>query len=432
MNRKEKAKQLLAQVKKFKDNEKAKTNELKKLLNENESNNKKGVNMKLTKQNKHTLELIKMLGRMEAKANDSQLSEEQFLSLVEKYNEAAQEKGMQTKGIELTSDHTNLLRVTQSSDIILSFDGKDEASSILALFNRYDLPVNGKVTIPVDNQNVELEHYAETADIVEQTWDESLLTLEASRAAFGFKLSRSLQFKSIVDQVAYLESLMTLAIAKGLVEGIINGQGASSATQDSGYAAKKMGNKMAGIRAKLAEASYTYDADKKELDATDGKAVLQAMFDAAGARFSRNQSRYVILCARKEKLLISELIKGTGVTGINTAAASQVYATQYQGVPVIETGFLISRTASSGSGYGETGFVKSATTHNDHGSLILLDPSQVWYHFGGERTDVSYVSKSDSFEIDMNAQAGWNMLCDSRNQPGVLVKNIGADIGVDA
>lgn len=427
MKNKDKLKQLLSQAKTF--NAEKKAADEKKLAEEkniaqalnqiNNTNTKEKPMKKLSKQVKHDLALIKMIGQMKASESKVALTEQDFTAMINEYAEE--------KAIELTSDHSNLLRTTQSSDMIFSFDEKSEAGAILALFNRYDLPVNGSVQVPVDDQSVELQHLAETAAVSEQTWNESLLTLSSSRAALAFKLSRSLQFKSIVDQMAYVERLMSTAVAKGLVEGIINGQGTSTQV-DSGYASTKMGTKMAGIRAKLSAASYTSDAATKDLDSTDGKAVLQAMFDAAGARFSRNQSSYVILANRKQKLKISELVKGAGVTGINTAAASQVYANSYQGVPVIECAFLISNTAASGSGVSETGFVSSTAADNDHSALILLDPTQVWYHIGGERVDVEYKPSTDSFEITLNCQAGWNMLCDSKNQPGVFLINIGANI----
>lgn len=427
MKNKDKLKQLLSQAKSF--NAEKKAADEKKLAEEkniaqalnqiNNTNTKEKPMKKLSKQVKHDLALIKMIGQMKAAESKVALTEQDFSTMLTEYAEE--------KAIELTSDHSSILRTTQSSDMIFSFDEKSEAGAILALFNRYDLPVNGTVTVPVDNQSVELQHLAETAAVTEQTWDESLLTLSSSRAALAFKLSRSLQFKSIVDQMAYVERLMSTAVAKGLVEGIINGQG-SSPQVDSGYASTKMGTKMAGIRAKLSAASYTSDAGNDDLDSTNGKALLQQMFDAAGARFSRSQSNYVILANRVQKLKISELVKGAGVTGINTAAASQVYATSYQGVPVIECAFLISNTAASGSGVDETGFVSATAANNDHSSLILIDPTQVWYHIGGERVDVEYKPSTDSFEITLNCQAGWNMLCDAKNQPGVFLINIGADI----
>lgn len=388
----------------------------------NTINNTKGVNtMKLTNQQKHDMALIKILGQMKAAESKSAFTAEDFSAMVTQYAEV--------KAIELTTDHANILRTTQSSDMILSFDPKSEAGSILALFKRYDLPVNGKVQVPVDNQNVEMQHLSEVAAVTEQTLDESLLTLETSRAALQFKLSRSLQFKTIVDQMAYVEGLISTASAKGMVEGIINGQGSTTATQDNGYASSKMGSKMAGIRAKLAAAGYTKDVAKAELTPDDaGRAVVQSIFDAAGARFSRSQAGYVILAARPERLKLSAMKQGAGVTGVNVSAASSVYGSEYQGVPVIECAFLISRTSASGSGYSETGFVSSTAADNDHGSLILIDPSQVWYHLGGERVDVEYKPSTDSFEVTLNCQAGWNLLVDSRNQPGVLAVNIGPDI----
>lgn len=427
MKNKDKLKKLLSQAKSFNADKKAQEEKrlaeeksIAQALNQINNTNKEIKMKKLSKQVKHDLALIKMIGQMKAAESKTAMTQEDFSAMLNEY--------VEEKGIELTTDHSNILRTTQSSDMIFSFDEKSEAGAILALFNRYDLPVNGTVTVPVDNQSVELQHLAETAAVTEQTWDESVLTLTSSRSALAFKLSRSLQFKSIVDQMAYVERIMTTAVAKGLVEGIINGQGATSAVQDNGYSSSKMGSKMAGIRAKLAAASFVSDALKKDLDATDGKAVLQQMFDAAGARFSRSQAGYVILANRAQKLKISELVKGAGVTGVNTAAASQVYATSYQGVPVIECAFLISNTTVSGSGVSHTGFVSATAADNDHSSLILLDPSQVWYHIGGERVDVEYKSSTDSFEVTLNCQAGWNMLCDSRNQPGVFLVNIGADI----
>lgn len=426
MNKKERMRKLLQKSKDFQvkqENQRlASEQELANQLNNvnNESKNTKGVNMKITKQMKHDFAILNVVGQMKAAERKSALSADEVQAMLNEYAEE--------KAIELTSDHTNILRTTQSSDMIFSFDDKSEAGSLLALFNRYDLPVNGKVQVPVDNQSVELQHLAETASVVEQTWDESLLTLETSRAALNFKLSRSLQFKSIVDQMKYVESLITNAVAKGLCEGIINGQGATTATQDNGYASTKMGTKMAGIRAKLSAAGYLSDAAKKEIDTTDGRALMQKLFDAAGARFSRSQAGYVILAARTEKLKISALVQGAGVSGVNQSAASSVYVDKYQGVPVIETGFLKSRTASSGSGYAETGFVSSTAADNDHGSLILIDPSQVWFHAGGERVDVEYKPATDSFDITLNMQAGWNLLVDAKNQPGVLMVNIGDDV----
>lgn len=427
MKNKNKLKEVLTQAKSFNADKKAQ--EEKRLAEEkniasalnqiNNTDKKESKMKKVSKQLKHDVQLIKLIGQMKAVESKQAITEADLTSMLNEYAEE--------KAIELTSDHSSLLRTTQSSDMIFSFDEKSEAGSILALFNRYDLPVNGTVTVPVDNQSVELQHLAETAAVTEQTWDESLLTLSTSRAALAFKLSRSLQFKSIVDQMAYVERIMATAVAKGLVEGIINGQG-SSPQVDNGYSASKMGTKMAGIRAKLSAASYTSDAGNDDLDSTDGRALMQKMFDAAGARFSRNQSGYVILANRAQKLKISELVKGAGVTGVNSSAASQVYTTSYQGVPVIECAFLISNTAASGSGVSETGFVSATAANNDHSSLILIDPKQVWYHVGGERVDVEFKPSTDSFEITLNCQAGWNMLCDSRNQPGVFLINIGADI----
>ena len=432
MKNKDKLKQVLQSAKSFNADKKAqeakKIAEEKKIadqLNQNNNEKKEYKMKKLSKQVKHDLALMKLIGQMRAAEQKTVMTVEDFTAMVNEYVEVKSET--EQKAIELTSDHSSLLRTTQSSDIIFSFDEKSEAGSILALFNRYDLPVNGTVTIPVDNQNVELQHLAETASVTEQTWDESLLTLSTSRAALSFKMSRSLQFKSIVDQLAYVESLISTAVAKGLVEGIINGQG-SSPQVDNGYSSSKMGSKMAGIRAKLAAASYTSDANNKDLDTTDGRALMQQMFDAAGPRFSRSQAGYVILANRKQKLKISDLVKGAGVTGVNQSAASSVYVNQYQGVPVIECAFLISNTTASGSGVSHTGFVSATAADNDHSSLILLKTDQVWYHIGGERLDVNFVPATDSYEITLNCQAGWNMLCDAKNQPGVFLINIGADI----
>lgn len=423
MKNKIKAKSLLATVKSYNQSKLDEVKKVKeqeeKLAKELNSLQSKGVTMKkLNKQVKHDLALIKLIGQMKAAESKTALTEQDFSAMVTEYAEE--------KAIELTTDHSSILRTTQSSDMIFSFDPKSEAGSILALFNRYDLPVNGTVTVPVDDQDVELQHVAEATAITEQTWNESLLTLSSSRAAMSFKLSRTLQFKSIVDQLAYIERIMTQAVAKGLVEGIINGQG-SNPQVDSGYSASKMGTKMAGIRAKLAAASYTSAAANAELDTTNGRALMQQLFDSAGARFSRNQSSYVILAARKEKLAISALVQGAGVTGVNQSAAPQVYNDSYQGVPVIETGFLRSRS-TSGTGYDATGFVSATAADNDHGCLILIDPSQVWYHIGGERVDVEFKPSTDSFEITLNCQAGWNLLVDTKNQPGVLMVNIGADV----
>lgn len=388
------------------------------------NNNQKGATMKsLSKSVKHDLALIKLCEQMDAITDRRNVDVEKFGAYVTEYSEI---KGLEEKAIALTSDHTNLLRNIQGSDIIFSFDNKSEAGKILSVFKRYNMPVIGKVTLPIDNQAFELEHYAETATVVEQDSSETLLTLEVNRAAMVFKISRTLQFKSIVDRIQYVESFLQIATEKGMVEGIINGQG-SSPQVDSGYGAKKMGQKFAGVRAILAANSYSKDMSLAPLTGDTGRTAMQSIFDFAGSRFSSNQAPYVILCARREKLLLSALKQGSGVTGVNQSAGSAVYANDYLGIPLIETGFLKSVVAS-GSGYDATGFVSATAADNDHGVLILLDPSSVTWALESERIDVEFKPESDSFVITLNAQAGWTMLCDARNQTGVYAVNIGADI----
>lgn len=436
MKNKEKLKKSLASAKvvieqkKVDDDKKQKQEqELANEITKNFQNKGEKKMKKLNKKIKSDLALLKMFAQMEATHDKTKSITAEFEALVKEYSDEQVETKALTeeKAIALTSDHTNLLREIQSSDIQFSFDAKSEAGKVLALFNRWDMPVVGKVKIPVGVNSVELQHVSETGAVGEQDTTETLLNLEVTRAALSFKFSRTLQFKSIVDKLALMESIINMAVEKGLVEGIINGQG-SSPQVDNGYASIKMGTKMAGIRAKLAAQGYVKDMSNAALTGDSGRTAMQSVFDAAGAPFSRSQDGYVILAARPEKLLLSALKKGSGVTGVNPASGEKVYEDSYLGIPVIETGFLISRTASSGSGYDETGFVSATAANNDHGAFILLNPKAVWYSVEGERVDVEYKPSTDSYEVTLNCQAGWNMLCDSNNQPGVYAINIGADI----
>lgn len=431
MNKKDKLKKSLASAKvvidqkKIDDEKKQKQEqELSSAITKSFMNKGEIKMKKLSKQIKSDLALLKVFAQMTASSEKRLLDPAEFGAMVEEYQEV---KGLEEKAIALTSDHTNLLSEVQSSDIIFSFDNKSEAGKVLSLFSRWDMPVVGKVKIPVGVNTVELQHVAETAAVGEQDTGETLLLLEVTRAALSFKFSRTLQFKSIVDKLKLMESIINLAVEKGLVEGIINGQG-SSPQVDNAYPSTKMGSKMAGIRAKLAAQGYVKDMSNAALTGDAGRTAMQGVFDAAGSPFSRSQADYVILAARPERLLLSALKKGSGVTGVNPAAGEKVYEDSYLGIPVIETGFLISRTGASATGYDETGFVSATAANNDHGAFILINPKMVWYAVEGERVDVEYKPSTDSYEITCNLQAGWNLLCDANNQPGVYAINIGADV----
>lgn len=432
MKAKEKAKASIAVTKSFLDSKKVEEEkklkqeeDLVQAINKGFNNNKGEKSMKkISKQLKHELALIKTLAISEAKADNRAVTAEEFGELVKQYQE---ETEMEQKAIDLTSDHANLLREIQSSDIQFTFDAKSDAGAILALFQRWTGAVNGKVKIPVLAQSIKMKHLAETASAQPQSTTETLLTLEVTRANVNFQLSRTLDFKSIQDRIQFLESAINLAVEKGMVEGIVNGQGAASPQQDTGYASDEMGKKFPGLRALLSVNSYVKDMANAPLTGDDGRTAMQALFDAAGPEFSRSQNGYVMFVARKERLLLSALKKGSGVTGVNPAAGNSVYESDYQGVPIVEIDFLRSRVGS-GTGYDATGFVSSTAADNDHGVIILCRPSAMWYALQGERLDLEYKPNTDSFEINLNCQAGWAMLIGSGNQPGVYGVNIGADV----
>lgn len=321
------------------------------------------------------------------------------------------------KAIELTSDHADIANNVKSSDLILEFEAKDAELNFINRFAKVDMAGKAKLEIPMESEDFEIKHVAEGADAVEQTWDETLMKIETSRAAMSFKLTKELQSKSIVDQISYVRSKIATAVGRGLLEGIYNGQGSNSAQQDDSYSATKTGVKYAGLRALLSAASLTTSFGSAALD----KDLMVTFLKAAGQMFAQRQSQYVLIVCLRDHQVLSDIVRGSGVTGVNANGPdSALYADRFMGVEVHQTSFLKSPVAS-GSGYGTGGFVTSTAANNDHSVILLINPSKVMWALDELEISSEFKPKSNSFEITANCQIGWSAHTAQLGRMGVAV-----------
>lgn len=396
------AKKVTEQIKEVNEKRAKDKEALAKKFNEiNKSMTIKGVTM--NKNFKSDAFLVKALSAITGKPQEE---------LLQKY---AVEKTM-----ELTTDHTNIANNVKSSDLILEFDARDAELSFINRFTKVDMSGKAKLEIPVESEDFVIQHVAEGADSPEATWDESTIELKTSRAALTFNMSKELVNKSIVDQLSYVRNKISLAVGRGSLELVYNGQGANAAQKDTGYSATATGIKGPGIRATLSAAGKTFDFAAAAVSRTN----MANMLKSAGQLFAQKQSEFVMILALRSHQGISDLVRGNGVTGVNdTQADSSLYASKFMNIELHQTAFLKSPIAS-GSGYDETGFVSSTGANNDHEVILLIRPSRVLWALDSLEVSSEYKPRKASYEVTVDCQLGVAFQPDL----GIMGINVGADI----
>lgn len=395
------------------------------LLKVNNEPTKKGTNtMGISKKVKSDIAQLKMLAKVYSQKNESSYQDE-LNSLVEKYSEHA----VQTKAIETTSSlDASIINDVKGKDLMISFDSKAGDAKLLSLITRVDMKGERSRTIPYDLNDAKLQHLGEVEEMVEQSFDFDDLSITNSRVGLNFKISRTAQDQSIIDQLAYLQSTLSKIVGRDLANGVVNGKSQSKGDADI-TDPKDIRSKMAGTRVELSDASQVHDFAKAELSYTN----IQEFFKKAGPKFRQSKAlgdKWVLIAGAREVMKITDLNNGTAQsTYINPMDGVQ-RAEQVLGVDIVELE-SIRDVSTNATGYDETGFVNANTTLNDHGILLLINPKAQFYCYDAERVDVEYRPLSDSYSVSLNGRAGWKFVNTSKDKNGVYGVNIGADIGVD-
>lgn len=327
----------------------------------------------------------------------------------------------QEKAMELTSDHSALMNNVIVGELIPEFDPRDAKLGLLARFTKKNLAGKNQEEYLLESEDMQILDTTEGADAEEATWDESKFSITATRATISFVFTEELAERSLVDQMSYVKSKVATAVGRGLMEGIINGQGANSAQQDNGYAATKLlGKKFPGIRAVMSANSKTVNGNATALT----RPIIEDFFASEGDLFAQNESEYIVLCGGREYRAISKLVQGEGVTGVNTSTSS-IHASKINGLDLLNVSPFLKSVVGSGSGYSETGFVSATAADNDHGVLILLRPSKVFYALDNAKLEVERKPKKNAWEVTYNCKVGWAFHV---AELGRMLINIGADI----
>lgn len=390
------------------DKDLKKGQEINNLITDLKNTTKKGENKMVTKSQKSDLFILKSLAAITGRPQEELLKE------------YAIEKTM-----ELTTDHSNILNNVKSSDLILHFDERDKDFSFINECTRVDMNGKNQLQTPVDSENFEIKHTAEGADAPDATWDESLITITTSRAALAFYMSKELMSKTIVDQMAYVQSRTQSSIARGLLEGIFNGQGSSPQVDDS-YPADGMGKKGPGLRALLSAASKTYNFSAVDVtDAAALKAAMIAFYKAAGELFAQKSQEFVLIVGLRLAQALSDAVRGKGVTAQNEINGS-LYASTVLGVPMrsVSSQYLKNVTVS-GSGYDATGFVSATAANNDFDVCLLVRPSKIFYAIENLEVSSMFIQRKNAWEVVLNCQIGYTA---QTAELGLMGRNIGAAI----
>lgn len=115
---------------------------------------------------------------------------------------------------------------------------------LVSKMTRWDMNGKNKDIIPVMSEDLELvtRTGGETGDATggAQSVGSSTLDIEVKEAILTVDISRKLERESIFSLVNWVESQLGKVGSRAIAEVGLNGQGATTATQDNGYATKKL------------------------------------------------------------------------------------------------------------------------------------------------------------------------------------------------